>query len=91
MQKAEMAPGVERDAVADSEAAERQAVASPCDFRGACSVGGGIRFAPRAPSWGGLLTGSCAPGRSLHLGFQVGRGGEVEDVGRAWAEGPRTR
>ena len=84
-----MAPGVAKDAVADSEAAERQAVASPCDFREACSVGGG--FAPRAPSWGGLLTGSCAPGGSLHLGFQVGRGGEVEDVGRAWAEGARTR
>ena len=91
MQKAEMAPRVERDAAADSEAAERQAVASPCDFRGACSVGGGIRFAPRAPSWGGLLTGSCAQGRSLHPGFQVGRGGEVGDVGRAWAEGARTR
>ena len=35
MQKAEMAPGVERDTAADSEAAKRQAVASPCDCRGA--------------------------------------------------------
>ena len=75
----------------DSEAAGRQAVASPCDFREACSVGGGIRFAPRDPSWGVLFTGGCAPGRSLHLRFQVGRNGEVEDVGRAWAEGARTR
>ena len=67
MQKAELAPGVERDAAADSEAAERQAVASPCDFRGACSVGGGFRFALQTPSWGSLLTAGCAPGRSLHL------------------------
>ena len=51
----------------DSEAAQRQVVASPWDFRRACSVGGGIRFAPRAPLWGVLLTGGCAPGRSLHL------------------------
>ena len=67
MQKAEMAAGVERDAAADSEAADRQVVASPCDFRGARSVGGGIRFAPRAPSWDGLFTGGCAPGRCIHV------------------------
>ena len=40
--------GGEGEAAVEFEAAECQAVASPCDFRGACSVGGGIRFAPRA-------------------------------------------
>ena len=59
--------GEDGDAAVDAEAAERQAVASPSDFIGSCSVGGGLRFAPRGLSWDGPLTGGCAPRRSLYL------------------------
>ena len=59
-----MAPGAEGErSRLRLKAAERQGVASPRDFRGACSVGGGIRSSLRALPQGAHLIGSCAPGR----------------------------
>ena len=48
LQKAEVAPGGRERSRVRLKEADRQAVASPCDFRGACSVSGGIRPTLRA-------------------------------------------
>ena len=64
-QKGRVAPGAERErSCVRLKAAERQPVASPCDLRGTCSSGAGIRSSLRALPQGAHLIGGCAPGCS---------------------------